>query len=202
MHRVNLLPWRDARRRQREKAFLGTLGLCAAAAGLLLIAGQFAIGQQIDTQRTRNDLLQSEIDALNTQIQEIRELQAKKDALIARMNVIQELQIQRPQAVHLFDSLVRNVPEGMTLAEMTQRDKRIRMRGIAQSNARVSDFLNALDQSRRMANAQLDVIRNSERDGQRISNFSIQVDQIFAPPAPPPIEDPALAAHVGQVAER
>lgn len=202
MHRVNLLPWRDARRRQREKAFLGMLGLSAAAAGLLLMAGQFAIGQQIGTQQARNDLLQSEIDALNAQIQEIRELQAKKDALIARMNVIQELQIQRPQAVHLFDALVRNVPEGMTLAEMTQRDKRIRMRGTAQSNARVSDFMNALDQSRRMANAELDVIRNSERDGQRMSNFSIQVNQIFAPQEPPPIEDPELAADTEQVAER
>jgi type IV pilus assembly protein PilN len=175
MPRVNLLPWREERRKQRQREFYLLLGAAGVAAALLVGAGEVVLGRIQARQVERNDFIQREIAVLDRKIAEIRNLQAEKAALIARMEVIQELQVMRPQAVKLLDGLARATPDGAMLSRFAQSGTNVSLDGVAQSNARVSTFMHNLDDSDRFAEPTLNVIRAGERNALPVSNFSLTV---------------------------
>ena len=107
----------------------------------------------------------------------IRELEAMKDNLLARMNVIQELQGSRPESVHLMDELVRTLPDGVHLNTFEQKSKALTMTGIAESNARVSDYMREIDVSDWFTGPRLDVIKTTESNRRRIANFTLRGNQ-------------------------
>ena len=120
MARINLLPWRAERRKARQKEFVGMLGL-AALGGVLasfLIVSWYS--GRVSSQEGRNEYLRAEITKVDAQIKEIEELDKKKAKLLARKEVIEQLQANRSQMVHLFDSLVRTIPDGVTLTSIKQ----------------------------------------------------------------------------------
>lgn len=158
MARINLLPWRAERRKQRQREFMTMLGF-AAIGGLLLSALiWFYYDRQIAGQGDRNTYLQAEIDKVKAQNQEIERLDRQKDRLLARKRVIEELQAKRSQMVHLFDSLVRTIPEGVVLTSVKQEGDILTLGGRTQSNARVSAYMRNLENSGWMTKPELSVI--------------------------------------------
>ncbi len=147
MARINLLPWREERRKQRQQEFYVLLGATAGAAILAVFAALWFIGTQIDAQTARNAKLTQEITVLDGQIKEIEDLDRQRDRLIARKEIIEQLQGTRSQMVHLFDQLVRTLPEGIQLNSIKQTGTTLTLQGIAQSNARVSAYMRKLDSS-------------------------------------------------------
>jgi len=103
MANVNLLPWREAQRRERNRATLVTCIAMWSVTVLLVLLGKMFLDGRIQYQADRNTYIQSEINVLSKVIQEIETLKEKRDALLARMEVIQTLQANRSQIVHVFD---------------------------------------------------------------------------------------------------
>jgi len=132
----------------------------------------------IENQRQRNALLEQEIKTVEGQIKEIKELETEKTQLLARMRVIEQLQSQRPQMVHLFDELVKTVPEGVYLTSVKQNGTAITVEGVAQSNARISAFMRNVESSRWMSSPRLNVIESTDKGGQRASRFVLDIKQI------------------------
>ena len=184
MAHINLLPWREELRKQKQREF----GLMAAGgvviAGLVVLLSHLHVDGMINDQNQRNAFLQNEINILNQRIGRIQELEAMKQDLLARMNVIQELQSSRPESVHLLDELVRTLPEGVYLNKFVQRNRGLTMNGIAQSNARVSDYMRNIDGSEWFTGPRLDLIKTSEVNRRRISDFTLRGSQ----KAPKPID--------------
>jgi type IV pilus assembly protein PilN len=147
MARINLLPWREERRKQRQQEFYVLLGVAAVAAVLTVFVALWFIGTQVDAQTERNQMLTREITALDAQIKEIEELDRQRDRLIARKEIIEQLQATRSQMVHLFDELVRTLPDGVQLSSIKQTGATLTLEGVAQSNARVSAYMRNLDAS-------------------------------------------------------
>ncbi|MFT3755028.1 MAG: PilN domain-containing protein [Pseudoxanthomonas sp.] len=164
MARINLLPWRAERRAARQKEFYTMLGFAALAGVALSVLIWLYYGQQISGQNTRNEFLRGEITQLDTQIKEIEELDKKKGRLLARKKVIEELQANRSQMVHLFDSLVRTIPDGVSLTNIKQEGDLLTLEGRAQSNARVSSYMRNLETSGWMAKPDLAVIEAKNED--------------------------------------
>ena len=164
MARINLLPWRAERRKQRQREFQGMLGLAALAGVLLSFLIWFYFNRQIAGQHERNSFLQSEIALVQKQNEEIKELDAKKDRLLARKKVIEELQANRSQMVHLFDSLVRTIPDGVSLGSIKQEGDILTLEGNAQSNARVSAYMRNLEVSGWMTKPDLSIIEVKKDD--------------------------------------
>ena len=158
MAKINLLPWRAERRAQRQKEFYGMLGLAAAAGIVLSFLIWFYYGQQISGQHTRNQFLEQEIVKVKAQNEEIKTLGKQKDRLLARKKVIEQLQANRSQMVHLFDSLVRTIPDGVALANIKQEGEILTLEGRAQSSARVSAYMRNLEGSGWMTNPDLSII--------------------------------------------
>lgn len=178
---INLLPWRQERRKRQQRHFAMVTGGALAATALVLMLVHANIGQRIEIQQQRNQFLTNEIAALDNKIKEIQELEKQKKSLIARMEVIQKLQVSRPEVVHLFDELARTVPEGVQLLDLSQTDRLVAINGIAQSNARVSVYMRNLDLSPWFQEPSLLVIESSpagkDKQGRQMSRFSLQVTQ-------------------------
>lgn len=158
MSRINLLPWRAERRKQRQKEFGVMVGIAAAAGVALWFLVNMYYNAQIDGQNERNAFLQQQIAAVDTQITEIDALESQRARLLARKAVIEELQGNRSQMVHLFDQLVRTIPDGVLLTSLKQEGQTLTLEGRSQSNARVSTYMRSLDGSGWMTSPQLSVI--------------------------------------------
>jgi type IV pilus assembly protein PilN len=158
MAKVNLLPWRSERRKVRQQEFYYLLGAAAVGALLLGLLISFYYSEQIDGQTRRNAYLTDQITLLDAKIKEIKELDAKKDKLLRRKEVIEQLQANRSQMVHLFDELVRTIPEGVRLNSVKQDGDKLTLEGQSQSNARVSAYMRNIEASGWMTNPDLSVI--------------------------------------------
>jgi len=178
MTRINLLPWREQQRKERERQFYTMAGGAAVLAVLVVGYIHLHMAGTIDTQRQRNAFLEGEIKTVEGQIKEIKELENEKAQLLARMKVIEQLQSQRPQMVHLFDEMVKVVPEGVYLASVKQNGTSITVEGIAQSNARVSAFMRNIEASAWMSSPKLNVIEAVDKGGQRLSRFVLDIKQV------------------------
>ncbi len=175
--RINLLPWREMRRKEQDRQIL-SIGVGAwILMGLIIFYAHLHVSALIENQEKRNQFLEAEIKKVDEEIKEIRELQAARAALLARMRVIQQLQLDRTQVVHLFDDLVRQTPEGVYFTSLRQAGPGITLQGVAQSNARVSALMRKLDGSDWFAAPELDVINVKVRGNDRVSEFSLRVKQ-------------------------
>ncbi|MBX2848311.1 MAG: PilN domain-containing protein [Acidiferrobacterales bacterium] len=175
MANINLLPWREEQRRERNRATLMTCIAIWLFAGILVFAAKLFMDGRIQHQENRNAYLQSEIDALSEVIKEIEDLKDKRDQLLARMEVIQTLQANRAQIVHVFDDLVTKLPNGVYYESIKKSDSRLRINGNAQSNGRVSALMRNLDASDWFDNASLAVVDVIDRNGAPVSKFDVQV---------------------------
>jgi type IV pilus assembly protein PilN len=164
MARINLLPWRVERRNQRRKEFLLMLGLSAVAGVVLWFLINLYYNNQISGQNDRNAYLKDQISKVDTQIKEIEELDKKKSKLLARKQVIEQLQANRSQMVHLFDSLVRTIPDGVILTSIKQTGDKLALEGRSQSNARVSTYMRNLEGSGWMTKPDLSIIEAKAGD--------------------------------------
>ncbi len=179
MARINLLPWREALRKEKQQEYLTTLGFFALIAAVVVGGVHFYNNERIDYQKSRNAYLDEQIASLDKKIEEIRELEKQKERLLARMRAIEELQGNRPLIVHLFDEVVESIPDGVSLIELTQKDHKVTIDGVAQSNARVSSFMRNLDKAETLTNPQLDIVHASSDDATRVSNFTLRFDQVL-----------------------
>ena len=165
MARINLLPWRVERRKQRQKEFTAMLGVAALGAVLLsfLIVNYFS--RQIDGENARIAYVKDQIAKVDQQIKEIEELDKKKARLLARKQVIEQLQANRSQMVHLFDSLVRTIPDGVVLTSLKQDGDKLTLEGRSQSNARVSTYMRNLEGAGWMTKPDLSIIEAKDDGG-------------------------------------
>ncbi|HEY4645813.1 MAG TPA: PilN domain-containing protein [Steroidobacteraceae bacterium] len=177
MPRVNLLPWRAERRKKNQRDFaFWALGAVGAAIGVTLILNLIMSGW-ISAQKARNQLLKDEIQGLDKQITEIVGLENQRERMRARMEIIEKLQRSRPEVVHLFDQLVRTLPDGVYLTSIKQSEKRLEFKGIAQSSTRVSAFMRNIDASDWMDKPELEVVE-TKKDSALGSEFTLFASQV------------------------
>lgn len=178
MTRINLLPWRELRRKEQQRQFVSVAAGAAILMGVILLYVHIHVAGMIEEQTMRNKFMQDEISKVEAKIAEIKTLETKKQQLLARMTIIQQLQTRRPEIVHVFDELVRAVPPGMYLTKVSQQGSNMVIEGVAQSNARISSFMRNLDASHWFTNPKLDVIEANDKDAAHNSNFKLTVTQV------------------------
>lgn len=180
MAKINLLPWREERRQEQKKEFLVVLAGAVVFALVVMLGANQVYNAWIDNQNSRNAYLQKNIDELNRQVKEIKELEAKRRQLLDRMKVIQDLQGTRPLVVHVFDELVRTLPDGVFYQSLVRIDKKIEIAGIAESNNRVSSLMRQLDRTEWFENPNLTSVQAATAFGEQASAFKMAVQ--ISPP--------------------
>src|SRR6202030_4114614 len=178
MPRINLLPWREQERKVRRREFLVAAGAAVCASIILIVVGKLVYASWTEAQIEKNNLLKKEIVKLDAQIADIQDLETRKQRLVARMEIIERLQRKRPEIVHLFDELVKIVPEGVYLTALKENGNKLEIRGVAQSSTRVSTFMRNIDSSVWMDNPQLQVVESAKDSPSGGSNFTLTSDVV------------------------
>ena len=177
---LNLLPWREKAREAKKKEFFNVLGATLLGAVGLVVLGHFYMQSALSYQQERNQMLETEIAALDK----------TRQALLDRMKVIENLQSTRPAVVHLFDDMVNALPKGMYLVNLQQRGTLVQLEGKAESYARVSSYMNQLDASPWLSSSNLNIISTNaaKDDGLALRDFKLDVTQLLtqADPSKPP----------------
>ena len=176
MANINLLPWREELRKEKTRQFTSMTGFSVLLTVAVFLLIHVTISSQISYQQKRNKILQDEISRLDIALKEIEGLEETKEKLLSRMDIIQSLQQKRPQIVHLFDEIVRTVPEGIYLTGIKQSGTGININGIAESNGRVSAYMRNIDNSDWMATPKLSVIE-TKKGTLRSSEFVLTTSQ-------------------------
>jgi type IV pilus assembly protein PilN len=192
MPRINLLPWREAERKQRRQEF--GVGAIAALmlAGVIAFGVNWQMGAAIDSQNERNQYLKTEIANLDKQIAEILDLEQRKQRLESRIQVIEQLERSRPEIVHVFDQIVRTLPDGVYLTGIKQTERRLTLKGVAQSSTRVASYMRNLDASEWLTDPSLDILE-TKGQGDTGSEFTLNASQ-ENPQVPANSDEQAVAA--------
>ncbi|HEY2395091.1 MAG TPA: PilN domain-containing protein [Rudaea sp.] len=180
MAKINLLPWRAERRREREREFYMMLGAAALAAVAVLGIWWYWMGLRLDNQDGRNAYLHGEIKLLDSQLAEIKELDKTKSKLLARKQIIEQLQASRSQMVHLFDELVRTIPDSVRLGSLRQTGDILTLQGVAQSNASVANYMRNLDNSKWLTHS--DLIKTEIKGGDKRNRYEFGLNVRLRPP--------------------
>ena len=176
MARINLLPWREEARRERQRQFLYSLmGTLVLGAILVLMVGLF-FDQRISHQESRNQQIQVEINRLEQRIARIKELESTRNRLLSRKQIIESLQASRSLTVELLDKLAKTIPVGITLANVRQQGTRLTLLGSSQSNARVSAYLQSLDEMDLFIRPELQYVRASQQPLSPIESYEFAIN--------------------------
>jgi type IV pilus assembly protein PilN len=186
MPRINLVPWREAERKRKRQEFgVGAFGALLFAA-VIAFAVNWLMQSAIDAQNERNQYLNAQIAELDKQIAEILDLEQQKERLQARIQVIEQLELSRPEIVHVFDQLVRTTPDGIYLSSVKQNNRRIVLKGVAQSSTRVASYMRNIDGSEWLTDPALEILETkgaTDAGSQFTLNAAQENPQLAANPA-------------------
>jgi len=175
MARINLLPWREEARRERQRQFLySLLGTLVLGAILVLLVSLF-FDQRISFQESRNQRIQQEINVLERRIVRIAELERTRNRLLSRKQIIESLQASRSLTVELLDKLAKTIPVGITLTNVRQQGNNLTLLGSSQSNARVSAYLQSLEDMDLFIGPELQFVRASENPASRTETYEFSI---------------------------
>ncbi len=176
MARINLLPWREQVRQKQKAQYFGYLGgVALVSLGVIWMVGQFIDGK-IRNQQSRNLFLTQQIEILDAQIEEIRDLQTKIDEITIRMSLIEQLQVSRNLTTTLLAELARAVPTGISLKSIEREDDNIKILGVSESNNRLSAFMRAIDASEVFSDPELSSIVSNLSRNIALSDFELSVN--------------------------
>lgn len=180
MPSINLRPWREEQRAERQKQFISTLvGVLIVAAGLVFLWQDF-VGSQIEYQNSRNAYVKTSLAELDKKIKEIKGLETEQQKLIDRMKVIQDLQGTRPIIVRVMDELVRSLPDGLYYQSLERKGDQISIKGMAESNNRISGLMRNFESSEWFASPNLKDVSAVANTGSDVSlnSFDLTVKQV------------------------
>ncbi len=158
MARINLLPWREELRLQKNKEFITLVVMIALLAGLAVGATLLFYSNKLSDQKAANELITTENQKLDKALKEIETLEERKEEIISRMKVIQDLQGKRPIPVRVWDDLARAVPDMLFLTKLERKNNQLILSGKAENPNIVSTLINNLDRGQWMGNSSVQFI--------------------------------------------
>lgn len=176
MTRINLLPWREARRAQRQRGLIMMLAAAALIAAGIVFLAYTEIANRIEIQQERNNYMRGEIARLKKAAEELQELQKTKNRLVERLNVIQKLQASRPGMVRMLDEMVRLIPQDIFLTEFKTASNQVTLKGIARSDNVISEFMRSIRNAALFGEPALQVIET-----RNVNNVQARVFEMIVP---------------------
>ncbi|CAM3778112.1 PilN domain-containing protein [Rheinheimera salexigens] len=172
---INLLPWREAARKERQKQYLTILAATALFSFLLMFLINMFYNARIDGQLQRNSYLSNEIKVLDQRITEIRTLNDKKKSLQQRMSLIEQLQSSRNLGTQIMDEIAHVVPAGVYLTQFEKKGSSLLLVGKSESNNRLSNMLREAESSELLADPLLEFIEAGKDSSTLLSNFKMHL---------------------------
>lgn len=174
MANINLRPWREELRQEKQKEFILMLVLAGALAFAVVWFSNMFISGAVSDQKARNTFISAETAILDKQIEEIKKLRETRQLLTERMKLIQDLQGNRPVIVRTFDELVKTLPDGLYYNTIEVLGTNISIKGKAETNGRISALMRNFDESEWFGSPNLIGVEANKND---FNNYQLTVQQ-------------------------
>ncbi len=181
MARINLLPWREELRRERQRQFLLSTVMTAVLGLILVFVILMAFNQRISHQEMRNDTIRAEIATLNVAIAKIERLEETRERLLSRKRIIENLQASRSLTVEMLDQMAKSIPVGITLSSVRQQGMNVSFSGFSQSNARVSAYLQSLERNDLFRDPDLGVVKTANQPMSSVEPYEFAIRSKLKP---------------------
>ena len=172
---INLLPWREALRLQKNRSFFVQLGSGLVLGAILVLIWGYFLNRQLIYQESRNQYLSSFVNQLDYQLAEIKGLEIRRQQIIDRISLIEELQNNRQIAVRIFDQIVYSTPEGVFYKRLSRSGNLLSMAGVGENSDQISDLMRRLEASKWLNSPALDLIESNSETGSKRSTFNLSV---------------------------
>jgi len=175
MAHINLLPWREAAIKAKQKEFFSILIAIGLVSLALVLTVNFYYQARIDGQNTKNRYLKNEISQLDVKIAEIRTLNDKKKALQERINVVEQLLLGRNIGTQVLDEIAKIIPNGIYITQLEKQGNSIYLTGKSESNNHLANMIRAIELSDLFIDATPESITADEGSPKLLSSFKMKV---------------------------
>lgn len=179
MARINLLPWREKQRKQKQVQFIAVLVIMMFLTGISMFGVHLFQEDRIDYQNKRLAYIQKKIRQLDNKILQIKMIDLTRKNLEKRIQKVRDLESNRAEVVHLFHEIAERLPKGVYLTTIGQSKDRLTLQGIAQDNNDISNYIHNLEKSLWLDHLGLDVIKNrsARTKSEQLSLFILTAQQ-------------------------
>jgi type IV pilus assembly protein PilN len=177
MIRINLLPFRAARKRENIKRQISIFALVL----LLLFAGMgyqyYDLSSELSEVKAEQKKVKKELRSYNKILRKIKTLNKRIKALKAKLRIIKQLEKGKTGPVLLLDQISSAVPKNkLWISSLKQKKKSLRLTGTAMDNATVALFMDNLKRSKQISTVNLQSVklRNIKKYKLRVSDFVLK----------------------------
>lgn len=168
---INLIPWRDQKKAEDKREFIGILCGSFALSIAIMVSVYFHMQDVIDYQVSRNATLTKEIEFLDIRIGELKNIEQQKVLLLKKLDTLYNLRVSRPRSVSLFLELSSSIPNTVNLIEITQNELMLKLTGKAESNSRVSNYMKKLEESKLFSSIDLEIVKAGQQEASSFNDF-------------------------------
>ena len=187
MIKINLLPFRAARKRENVRRQVSIYFLCMLFLFCLMGYLHVSLGSQLARLKASEESLQKELNSYATITQEIAKLKKDTQDLNKKLGVIENLEKQRVGPVLLLAELARAVPlDRLWLNSVLETSGRLTLQGTAMDNHTVALFMTQLENAPHISAVDLDrtTLKFFPEYKRRASNFVLTCKTAYAEAEP------------------
>ncbi len=162
MDGINLLPWRIKQKEEKQRNFFLLLGIAIISGLSIIILLHLLIAEKIKQQIEINYYLQSEVNTLDVQLAQIKDLKTRKAEMIQRLNLIYKLQVDRLLIVHAFNGLAKVIPPGLYIKNIKKDGDTLTLMGNADTMGHVSELMQNIESSKWFADPVVQEIKTND----------------------------------------
>ena len=176
MIRINLLPFRAARKKENVRRQISIFLLSFVFLLVVVIYYNVNLNQQINQLKVKNEETTTQLAKYNKINKEIASIKKKLTVLNQKVDVINHLDGSRTEAVLLLESMTELiVPDRMWFTSFTLKGNNIALKGVAMDERTISDFMKNLEGS--YANVALKSMKRKTIKGKNVNlkDFSFEM---------------------------
>jgi len=181
MIRINLLPFRAARKKEDIRRQLSVFILSLVL--VLIVSGyaSYYLSGKIKDLNKKIQSTQSQVDKYNKINQEIADIKKKLDLLNKKIDVIKTLDLTRKAPVELLDDMSRlTVEKRMWYTNLTEKDGKVKIEGIALDNPTIAEYMTRLETSQKYQNIKLlSINKDTTIKGLNLKTFSVNFQKLL-----------------------
>ncbi len=179
---TNLLPVREAKKKETERKQAFVLGAVLAGTFLVIAAVHIAMTTRVARVRGQIASTQTEIDKLQKVIGDVENFKKDKAEIERKLAVIHTLEANRGGPVHLLDELASRLPEKIWLTTLTEEGGVLTLEGLSIDNETIATYMTRLAQSPYLTNIELQRSELQEGGSVKLNEFTIRCGVVATPP--------------------
>ena len=178
MIRINLIPYREARRQRQILQHVGNFVAVLLLAVALIMGVHTVSSMQLTELQEETAQLTAQNKVLKEKIGKIEHLDALRADVERKLEIVDKLQEGRFRSLVTLHEIAQLIPRNVWLKSITDTTTDISLVGLAESNKAVANFMRQLDQSPVFANVRLLAINRIDAGGMPVRQFSINLSRV------------------------